>query len=149
LETARTGSTARAEEPERTRESHRIPAQPDVRSAHPVRTTSTEPRSAEVLARTRPKESGRNVETPTEPVIAREGRAEARTERTARAVVPRPAPKDAEPSDDEPVIRIHIARIDVRAIQEGPPAPAAAPARPQPKRLTLEEYARERGRGER
>jgi hypothetical protein len=149
FETARPGRTARAEEPERTRESHRIPAQPDVRSQHPVRTTPTEPRSVETMPRTRAKESGRNAETPTEPVIASERRAETRAERPARPVTPRPAPKDEESSNDEPVIRIHIGRIDVRAIQEGPPNTAATPTRPQPKRLTLEEYARERGRGER
>jgi hypothetical protein len=149
LQTARPGSTTRAEEPERTRESHRIPAQPAVRSQHPVRTTPTGPRSMETMPRTRAKESGRNAETPTEPVIASERRAETRAERPARPVTPRPAPKDEEASNDEPVIRIHIGRIDVRAIQEGPPNTAATPTRPQPKRLTLEEYARERGRGER
>jgi hypothetical protein len=101
------------------------------------------------MPHTRPKKAGRNAETPTEPVIAGARRTEMRTEQRARPVEPRPVAKDEEPSDDEPVIRIHIGRIDVRAIQEGPPAPAAAPARPQPKRLTLEEYARERGRGER
>jgi hypothetical protein len=144
------GSTARAEEPERTRESHRRPAQSNVRSAHPARTAPTEPRSASTMPRTRAKEANRNAETPTtEPVIAGARRAGVRTERRARPVEPRPAAKDEEQSDDEPVIRIHIGRIDVRAIQEGPPAPAATPARQQPKRLTLEEYARERGRGER
>lgn len=49
--------------------------------------------------------------------------------------------------EESPAIRIHIGRIDVRAVHE---APAEAPApRPQLKRLTLEEYARERERGQR
>lgn len=64
------------------------------------------------------------------------------------SVRPRLPQNESRDVDDEPVIRIHIGRIDVRATHEAPPTPAR-PARPEPKRLTLEEYARERGRGER
>ena len=50
----------------------------------------------------------------------------------------------AEPASAEPVIRIHIGRVDVRAMQ---PPPAHAPARPQGPRhdlMTLDAYVQQR-----
>ena len=67
------------------------------------------------------------------------------------AQVLRPAqpavPPEAEPPMG-PVIRVHIERIEVRAV----PAPAAAPDRPLPAprpRLSLDEYLRQRNEGQR
>lgn len=109
----------------------------------------------------------RSLVTPADPVRARDGidvpPAPEKPPRTPRAAVhphaehrndespavrPRLPEQETRDADGEPVIRIHIGRIDVRAIHDAPPAPTR-PSRPEPKRLTLEEYARERGRGER
>ncbi|HEX4963268.1 MAG TPA: hypothetical protein VF173_20730 [Thermoanaerobaculia bacterium] len=42
----------------------------------------------------------------------------------------------------EPVVQVHIGRIDVRAAQ--PPAPQRRPARPSGPRLSLEDYLKRR-----
>jgi hypothetical protein len=51
------------------------------------------------------------------------------------------------PSNENSVVHIHIGRIDVRAIQDAPPpVRMASPHKP---RLSIEDYARQRERGER
>ncbi|CAN5908759.1 hypothetical protein BH23GEM7_BH23GEM7_23950 [soil metagenome] len=47
-----------------------------------------------------------------------------------------------------PIVRVSIGRIEVRAITEAPPPPPAV-RRPAAPRLSLDEYLRERARGER
>jgi hypothetical protein len=58
-----------------------------------------------------------------------------------------PAETRPESAAGAPIIRIHIGRIDVRAERETPPPKPVRP--PVTPRLTLEEYARLRSRGER
>jgi hypothetical protein len=70
-------------------------------------------------------------------------------------VVPRPAtpprarqPGDTAEEDDAPVIRITIGRIDVRAVSDASRQPEPR-RRPDPPRLGIDEYLRQRMRGER
>ena len=62
-----------------------------------------------------------------------------RVDKSMDVLKPREESNHAEP----PVVRIHIGRIDVRAITPPPPQPASKPAPAQP-RLTLDEYLRQR-----
>jgi hypothetical protein len=62
-----------------------------------------------------------------------------RVDKSMDVLKPREESNHAEP----PVVRIHIGRIDVRAITPPPPQPASKPAPAQP-RLTLDDYLRQR-----
>lgn len=73
-----------------------------------------------------------------------------RAAQTSPAAAPRASDRRshrAEASTEPPVIHVRIGRIDVRAVVETPPAPP--PRRPARPRLGLEEYLRQRIRGER
>jgi hypothetical protein len=50
------------------------------------------------------------------------------------------------PPDSRPVIHVTIGRVEVRAVQPQPAPQRPAPPRPK---LTLEEYLRQRDKGER
>jgi hypothetical protein len=52
-------------------------------------------------------------------------------------------PHEESQQEEAPVVRIHIGRIDVRAITQAPAQPASKPAPAQP-RLTLDDYLRQR-----
>ncbi len=52
-------------------------------------------------------------------------------------------PREESNHTEQPVVRIHIGRIEVRAITPPPPQPASKPAPAQP-RLTLDDYLRQR-----
>ena len=62
-----------------------------------------------------------------------------RADKSMDVLKPREESNRAEPS----VVRIHIGRIDVRAITPPPPQPASKPAPAQP-RMTLDDYLRQR-----
>lgn len=63
---------------------------------------------------------------------------------TPRATVQKPAaPRVSEAADQEPVVQIHIGRIEVRAVAPPAPASAARPAAAAPK-VSLDEYLRNR-----
>jgi hypothetical protein len=51
------------------------------------------------------------------------------------------------PSTSEPIIRVTIGRVEVRAVH--PPVPMPKPVKPAPPRLSLEDYLRKRARGSR
>jgi hypothetical protein len=64
----------------------------------------------------------------------------------APSALPAPVPaRGSGPAAPEPVIRVTIGRIEVRAF--APAAPAAPAARPAAPRLGLAEYLRRRGEG--
>lgn len=125
------------------------PVATSTRTGPSARLHAVEPRDAEVIERvlvdSRPRDGARE-EPVREPdraptVRPRVSTAPAAPGQPARSPIePQPAP--------QPVVRITIGRIEVRAERENTPRPAR-PARPEPGRLTLEEYARQRSRGER
>lgn len=101
----------------------------------------------------RPIDAGGPWQEPAEPP-QRAARAPLIAKNVRRAVsAPSRPPEESrlartEPASIEPSVHVRIGRIDVRAVMEPPPAPPPQrlPRRP---RLDLEEYLRQRNRGER
>jgi hypothetical protein len=141
-------------QPDRERAEHRSAREPKPVKVQPSESPEPTHDAPRMSARHEPMRSDVRDETlpravrPLEP-----GAPDGSSVRAVSQPRPRPAsPKAATRREraDEPsqVVRIHIGRIEVRAVHEPPPAPAPTPP-PQPRRLTLEEYARQRQRGER